>query len=125
MDMRKRAEDIPAVMAMSGTPVSVGPADNKGPLMCLTSDQVGGQSQNSSVINDLDRMDQRFNELVEMDPTSTDMTTLISNFGAVYYPRTLRTEDSLRFGDTLSVIHQRTFLKSLFAVLHSLIIVDA
>ena len=67
MDIRKWAEDTPAVMAMGGTPVSVGPADIKGPLMCLTSDRVGGQSQHSGVINDLDGMDKRFNELVEID----------------------------------------------------------
>ena len=39
MDMRKCAEDFPSLIAMSGTPVSIGPADIKGPLMCLTNDR--------------------------------------------------------------------------------------
>ena len=39
MDMRKCAEDFPSLIAMSGTPVSIGPADFKGPLMCLTNDR--------------------------------------------------------------------------------------
>ena len=89
-DIRKWAEDIAAVIAMSGTPVSVGPVDIKGPLMGLTS------SQESDVINDLDEMDKRFNEMLDMDHTSTDMTTIISNFGALCRPPTLRrTEESL------------------------------
>ena len=80
---------MPAVLAMSGTPVLVRPADIKGPLMCLTSDQ------DRSVIEDLDEIDKCFKELVEVDITSKDMTTLISRFGALYRSRTLRrTEDS-------------------------------
>ena len=46
-----------------------------------------------------------------MVPTSTDLTTLISNFSALYRPLTLRrTEDSLWFGDkilSLPAIHRR------------------
>ena len=57
MDMREWTREAPAIMVMSGTPVSVGPADIKGPLMCLTSDRLEGQSQHSDVIDDLDRKD--------------------------------------------------------------------
>ena len=109
MDIRKWAQEVPSIVAMSGTPVSVGPADIKGPLMCLRD---GGQhSQHSVAIDDLDKMNSRFNELLERNPTSPDMTTLISNFGALYRPLTLRrTEESLWFGDkilNLPAVHQK------------------
>ena len=96
LDIRQWAKDIPAVVAMSGTPVSVGPVDIKGPLMCLTS------GNDDNVIEELDKMDKRFKELVELEPPSKDMPRLIMEFGKLYQSRTLRrTEDSLWFGEKI------------------------
>ena len=75
--------------------------------MCLTS------SKEDSLIEELDKMDKRFKEFVEMDRTSNDIPKLISNFGTLYQSRTLRRTDySLWFGEkilNLPPVHQKDF----------------
>ena len=103
MDMRKCARGFPSLIAMSGTPVSIGPADIMGPLQCLTGEQ--------QVINELQEMNTEFKQSLQQDPTSRDMMNLISRFGALYRPLTLRrTENSSWFGDkilNLPLLHQK------------------
>ena len=66
------------------------------PLQCLTGDR--------KVIDDIHRMHTTFNELLQKDPRSSDMMTLISRFGALYRPLTLRrTENSSWFGGTVDI----------------------
>ena len=56
IDMRKCARGFRSLIAMSLTPVSIGPIDITAPLQCLTGDR--------KVIDELHRMHTKFNELL-------------------------------------------------------------
>ena len=72
------------MMVMSGTPISIGSMDIKGPLMCLQGTHLESPSNpHSFPLAKVDEMDTKFNNLLQDDPKSTTRTTLASEFGAL------------------------------------------
>ena len=83
-DMHAIRLTIPSVVAISGTPISTGPADILGPLVCFTG-RHAPQTDQEDDMNDPQRLDEktllaidkRFRYLLNNDSDGTTMTELI------------------------------------------------
>ena len=90
MHIQKWNNGVPTMKAMSGTPISIGPVDIKGPLICLQGTHLESLSNpNSFPLAKLDEMDTMFNNLLQDDPKSTTRTELTSEFPALLAMRQL------------------------------------
>ena len=94
-------QTIPSLVAISGTPISIGPGDIMGPLMCFKDHYAAGfpgTHPDDLDVEALEKIDINFTALMKTNPNGDEMDSLIRSFGQRFRFRALRRIERSKWG---------------------------